>query len=490
MGTQINQSPPPPPSTPQSQTPPAQPKTAPLNSQPNLNAPPPPQTQPNLTPGSQANSSVMNAFVQSAQVDSQMASNLSEQILLDGVDQSTHDDRQASHESYENRTQSDRAHGEAARRTFMMQQDDLNASRQKIFQQLMNNQENSGQYDSKRARMQNLAHEALRGDKAQAEAQNPMLRLSSRAGKGLLREGDLQRFQFKGRLPPGYQAFMQNTPRGRSIFLTTPELEHAPEGNPNEQQQKAGEKNTKQANKTGRSSANLAQGTLASQKKLAKQMGFKEGVGDAEELEEMLEFEEGEETQEANNDNSDSALDSLKRAMGARAARLKGQGQGENENEQLTAWQSFGEAIEHHTVLFSSAGAAESANLASEASFASAVIYGAAIHIRMKGRRLNYSGTSHHGLPIPSGDEALEMGAQELVAGFERDMGQLGVESVFVNGQRFELANPEDERKLKELIKDNPDLYRMIEDIREAIRESRFYRTCLGLTEEGPGGRA
>jgi hypothetical protein len=82
------------------------------------------------------------------------------------------------------------------------------------------------------------------------------------------------------------------------------------------------------------------------------------------------------------------------------------------------------------------------------------------------------------------------LGAKELVTGLERDMGQLGVETVFVNGQRFELANKEDERKLRDLVKDNPDLHRAIENIREAIRESRFYRTCMGLMEEGPGGRA
>jgi len=496
MGTQINQSPPPPPSTPSAEpatprTPATQPNNAPLNSQPNLNGAPAPQTQPNLNPGSQTNSSVMNAFVQNSQAQSEIASNLGEQILLDSVDQTSYDQRQVSRESYEARTDSERSHGEATRRSFMMQQDDINASRQKIFQQLMSSQEKSAQYDAKRARMQNLAHDVHVSDRAQAEAENPMLRLSSRAGRGLLREdkGDLQRFQLKGRLPPGYQAFMQNSPRGRSIFLVTPDpLEHLQDGGA-EQQQKTGEKNTKQANKTGRSTANLTQGALASQKKLAKQMGFKEGVGDSEELEEFLELEEGEESQEVSDD-SDPTMDALKRSMGAKSSRLKGKGDGEEKAEEFMPWQTFGEAIEHHTALFSAGDAAESANLASEANFASAIIYGAAIHIRMKGRRLNYSGTSHHGLPIPSGDEALEMGAQQLVAGFERDMGQLGVESVFVNGQRFELANPEDERKLKELIKDNPDLYRMIEDIREAIRESRFYRTCLGLTEEGPGGRA
>ncbi len=353
-------------------------------------------------------------------------------------------------------------------RSFQMKSQQSEFFQQQQFKAILTKQTNDTKTDTR-----------LNESRAEGEKRLQTYRVRSQAAQGLLAEGEAENLNFRHELPPGYRAFMQNGPRGKALYIYSDKLLN----NSDLEEENAfvdgeGEELEGEAQKS-------AQGTLASGKKFAKELGEKDLNDIIEEAEQFVEGEEGVEKDEATNEGT------LKKSMGAKAAKTKGAG-GENEDNDLKEhpWQNFGEAIERHTVLFSSADSADSAQLVSQANFAGAIIMGAAIHIKLKGVRLDYSGTSHHGLPIPRGDEALEMGRNEVVAGFERDMGQLGVESVFVNGQRFELANADDERKLKALVKDNPELYKMIEDIREAIRESRYFRTCLGLREEGPGGRA
>ncbi|MBF0491977.1 MAG: hypothetical protein HQM15_04275 [Deltaproteobacteria bacterium] len=456
-------------------------------------APPPPP------PSNSPSTSQSQSLLQSSLSQTELFSDMNSNMVMQGAETLQQDNIQenkSSQESQDNRDMSE-ARQKMVEKGFLMQSDDINRSRQNQFRQLTGSQKDVSQWMAKHeetlksqdaSRGQNA--ERARGNQVQ---ENPLLKLRSQA-QGLTKDNPdapWKKSDSKMPLPKGYSAFMDVGPRGKQLMIMTQKLLKGQEGMPGENalaEEMPAETALEQENNQTAKAGQTAQGMSAQQKKLAKQMGAKDGVEDMLEAEEAL-VEEGE-TEEGSGVEEGDALSSLRRAMSARMARAKSKG-GEGESEVGGApWESFSEAIEAHTVLFNDAGHAESSNLVAQAAFASAVIYGAGMHIRVKGDRLNYSGTSHHGLPIPSGDEALEMGAHELVAGLERDVGQLGVESVFVNGQRFELANPDDERKLKELIKENPDLYVAIQGIREAIKEGRFYRTCMGLREEGPGGRA
>lgn len=455
-------------------------------------APPP------ATPPPAATTSQNQALLQSSISQTELFSDMNSNIVMQGAENLQQDSLQHNQRAQDNQEHRDmgEARQKMAEKGFLMQSDDVNRSRQSQFKQLMGSQKDVAQWTNKHQENQKSRESSharntdhARGNRTQ---ENPLMKLRSQA-QGLTKDNsDGKKSEMKLPLPKGYSAFMDTGPRGKQLMILTQNPLKGMAGMPGEQvlaeevpQETAAEHDNNQTAKAGQTS----QGMSAQQKKLAKQMGAKDGV------ETMLEAEEAVAEDDVENvDNNEvsegDALANLRRSMSARMARAKSKG-GEGESAVGGApWESFSEAIEAHTVLFNDAGHAESSNLVAQAAFASAVIYGAGMHIKVKGDRLNYSGTSHHGLPIPSGDEALEMGAQELVAGLERDVGQLGVESVFVNGRRFELANPDDERKLKELIKENPDLYVVIQGIREAIREGRFFRTCMGLLEEGPGGRA
>jgi hypothetical protein len=417
---------------------------------------------------------------------------LGNMILSDSMTQTRDADKQSNTQQSEHDRPIDReqARSNAADKVFMMKSEDMQATQQRMFQSLMSSQQKTESWIEKRQVVQQQVQDPKAGEGTDDPSlKQQFLRVRSQVSPGLTKEmGDGRQMLFKNQMPAGYNAFMQPSPRGRQLFIYSdrPLKGEGMEGKEGEADQtKANAKATKETGK-----GQMSQGLLAAQKKLAKQMGLKEGTEETDELEEALAMNEEEGGAEGVEEDSNDPMAALRKAMGAKASKAKGKGEGDEEVGDDLPWQNFGEAIEHHTVLFASADNAESAQLVAQANFAGAIIMGAAIHIKLRGAKLNYSGTSHHGLPIPSGDEALDIGRDQVVAGFERDMGQLGVESVFVNGQRFELANPDDERKLKALVQDNPELYQMIEDIREAIRESRFYRTCKGLMEEGPGGRA
>ena len=415
---------------------------------------------------------------------------LTNSIMSDQTAQTEQADQQQTQKFSEQERPIDqeRAKSNTAENQFMMKSQDMAQTRQRMFQTLMSTQQKSEAWvDKRHTTMAQDNRGAERGDDASTK-QSQFFRVRSQVTPGLARDrGEGQQMVFKNMLPPGYNAFMQASPRGKQLFIYSqkPLKGEGMEGK--EGEGNLAKMNAKAAKEGG--TKQVSQGLLAAQKQLAKQMGLKEGLDQLKEDAEALAMAEEEGGAEGLEDSND-PMAALRKAMGAKASKTKGKGEGDDEVGDEMPWANFGEAIEHHTVLFAGADHAESAELVSQANFAGAIIMGAAIHIRLKGAKLNYSGTSHHGLPIPSGDEALDMGRDQVVAGFERDMGQLGVESVFVNGQRFELANPDDERKLKALVQDNPELYQMIQDIREAIQETRFYRTCLGLTEDGPGGRA
>lgn len=459
--------------TPPPNTPPAA-STAPAASTGGTKAPttgsstPPPPPPPAAPPSS---GGLLSDFSEIAR-DLQLTSNVISSSLISDV--GSRDNIQTRTEVYQTEVQKSAYRSEAEQTTSQIRQQQETTSRnmQKIFEQLT------------RQQVQENRKEQLRSDQSAQEKraqEKSLLMLRSSANPSSLKEAQSrlgEKLAFKQQLPPGYDALIKQGFRGPVLFLQTPQAKPQDVIEREVQNPLAQERE----GKFTKNNQGTRQAVLAAQKQLAKMMGQKDLLDQLEELEEAF----VEESPSGEVENEETALAALRKALLARAFK-----KGDKDQKQVEdhPWQSFGQMVEKHTVLFSAADSKESAELVAQANFAGAIIMGAAIHIRLKGARLNYSGTSHHGLPIPSGDEALEMGAKELVSGFERDMGQLGVESVFVNGQRFELANPDDERKLRELVKEDPELWKMVENIREAIRETRYYRTCLGLSEES-GGRA
>lgn len=441
----------------------------------------------------QTGNAATNNIVQGYTANTDLQSQLVDNLFSTQTDQTNQADKQADVKQAERNQPQDveQTRTNNQEKAFMRADQDLSAMRQRMFQNLLTNQTKSEQWNDSHHAQQ--TRDPSGGERAEDPTAKQQTFFRSRGdSQGLQKDYSgapwKNTTQFKQQMPPGYNAFMQEGPRGKQLFIYTNRHLKGAEQTGEQLSEALMEEGQVEKEEETPQNQKATQGMLASQKKLAKQMGVKEGADEVEENEEIMNAAE-EDAEEVEGD-QDPALNALRKAMGAKASKAKGKGDGEEGVEEDMPWANFGEAIESHTVLFGDAGHAESANLVSQASFASAVIMGAALHIRLKGARLNYSGTSHHGLPIPSGDESLEIGAKELVSGLERDMGQLGVESVFVNGQRFELANKDDERKLRDLVKDNPDLWQMIENIREAIRDSRYLRTCMGLTQEGPGGRA
>ncbi len=422
-------------------------------------------------------------FVQAfAQINSAELINIANDLYAAGTDDALTSDSSSdirSDNSPSSLKEQEKAKNRQADRQQQRADDNRMMDMQQRFKALMSNEQRSQKTEDKRHDDVHQEKQVKEGKKAEK-----FLRANGDRLQKDYSGADWKKANFGLKLPKGYQAFMEGGPRGKTLFLNTQQaLKGQGEMSPEDAALHEALHSDGKDSSPQKTAKQGQAGALQAQKKMAKQLGMTGGK-ETDEAEEVLNLAEEEGAEEIGE--GEDGLAALRRAMGAKAFKAKGK-EGEEGEVQEQLWSTFGEAIESHTALFVAADNAESAELVSQANFAGAVIMGAAIHLKTKGGRLNYSGTSHHGLPIPSGDEALDIGRDQVVAGFERDIGQLGVETVFVNGQRFELANPEDEQKLKALIQENPDLYQVIQDLREAMREGRFYRTCLGLMEDSAG---
>src|SRR5262245_52174491 len=222
--------------------------------------PPPPSTGDSLIP--------TNAYdaTQTAQAD------LGNAILSDSMTQTRDADKQSNTKQADRDRPLDReqARSNAAEKTFMMKSEDMQANQQRMFQSLMSTQQKTESWVEKRQ----VVSQQVQDPKAGEGADDPSLkqgffRVRTQVSPGLAKEmGDARQALFKNQLPPGYNAFMQATPRGRQLFIYSdrPLKGEGMEGKEGEANQtKENAKATKEAGK-----GQVAQGLLAAQKKLAK----------------------------------------------------------------------------------------------------------------------------------------------------------------------------------------------------------------------------
>jgi len=275
-----------------------------------------------------------------------------------------------------------------AEKVFMRSDQDLQAMRQRQFQNLLSNQQKEGQYSETHHQTETRTP----GGEAKGEdatlKQQQFFRSRGSFSQGLAKENTgapWKQMQFKAQLPKGYNAYMGDGPRGRFISIASEKaLKWKQFGD------EKGESVLKEALKEDGEpkSQQTRAGMNAAQKKLSKMMGQKEGADEAKEEEEILETEAEEESGEIEEGNTD-GLDSMRKAMQAKAAKTKGKGEdGEGVPEDRTGM-SFQQLIEDHNLLLVAADHTESATLVSQAQFAGAIIMGAGLHIRLKGARLN-----------------------------------------------------------------------------------------------------
>jgi hypothetical protein len=310
----------------------------------------------------------------------------------------------------------------------------------------------------------------------------PLLKLASQASPGLVKENaDAPWKQVKFTYSSGVKAYVTNDRNGKVLNLVIPQSK----GNKGEAQAK-GEKNplspegeTHTEKGEGPKPQQLTQGAIAHKKK--------EGLKDKQDADEQLE-EVGEE--KGSGETQDSSTTALKGAIGAQVLGIKSRGGKNKEGDTGVEdpW-SIGTAITDHTVNFSG-DPGQSAEIASKRLLLGSVTSGEVGHLKVKGVAIDYSGRSHHGQLIPSGDQSLELGARAVVTGSERDIGHL-FKTVSVNGEIFKTHSPSEMERLKVLMdklkKEDPTQWKdvndgvnnAIKDIKDSIR----FRTCEALPD-------
>src|SRR4029434_1715369 len=302
-----------------------------------------------------------SGFIPSSDFDSTMTaqSDLSNAIMSSQTDSTRASDKDASQKQANRDRPVDReqARSAAADKTFLMKSEDMQANQQRMFQSLLSTQQKSEAWVDKRHTT--MTHDAkgqpTDGRDDATLKQQQTFRVRSQVSPGLARDkGDGQQMAFKHQMPPGHNAFMQASPRGKQLFIYSqrPLKGEGMEGK--EGEGNLAKMNAKAAKEDGGKLA--GKGLLAAQKQLAKQMGLKEGLDKLKEDAEALVAEGEEEGTGAEGlEDSTDPMAALRRAMGAKASKTKGKGDGEGDVDEGMPWANFGEAIEHHTVLFAGA---------------------------------------------------------------------------------------------------------------------------------------
>ena len=162
-----------------------------------------------------------------------------------------------------------------------------------------------------------------------------------------------------------------------------------------------------------------------------------------------------------------------------------GGGQGEEGEAQSTR-----EVIDNAVVVFGEASPDDAARLRSEHTVGSAITAGTGhyVHRLNLGQRSGNSGQSG----VPSGDEALVMGATGVHAGRESDMGELRRLSLNVNGEMIDMGSAQGQARFEEICSTNPEVREAAMGLVEQRRNFTTHVTANLFRADGgePSARA